>query len=161
MADGKQIAAVALSGPSGGLLPPRIPVSQLSRRFVESHVPAGVTEIDVREIPLDISMSRALGLMIGAGIVIYGSGADLLAEALACSRFFRDESCGKCVPCRLGSQKITQLGEQIQRGDFRADELAEIHELTRQLSQVMTDDQHMWTGAGGEQPDAQCVPVLS
>ena len=37
----------------------------------------------------------------------------MLAEALNCSQFFRDESCGKCVPCRLGSEKIVHVAEDL------------------------------------------------
>lgn len=137
MADGKEIVAVALSGPSGGLLPPKIPVSALNRRFVEKHVPAGVTELDVRHIPLDINVSRALDIMIGAGIVIYGTGADVVSEAIACSRFFRNESCGKCVPCRIGSQKITEMGERLIQGTVSFDQLPPLRETATELSQVM------------------------
>ncbi len=137
MRDGQSLAAVALSGPSGGLLPARIPIRYLNRRFVESFVPDGMTEIDIREIPLDINVSRALGIMIGAGIVVYGSGADLLSEAVANSRFFRNESCGKCVPCRIGSTKITELGEQLLRGQIEAPGLSVLSETVGVLSDVM------------------------
>ena len=137
MADGKSIVAVALSGPSGGLLPPKIPVRWLDRRFVEKFVPPGVTELEVRDIPLDINVSRALNIMIGAGLVVYGTGADVLSEALALSRFFRNESCGKCVPCRIGSQKITEMGEQLAEGKLRPEDLPVIQDNALQLSQVM------------------------
>lgn len=137
MADGKEIVAVALSGPSGGLLPPKIPIRALDRRFVEKFVPPGVTELDVRDIPLDINVARALNIMIGAGLVVYGTGADVLSEALALSRFFRNESCGKCVPCRIGSQKITEMGEELERGQVRSDDLPVLHDTALQLSQVM------------------------
>lgn len=138
MAQGKQIAAVALSGPSGGLLPPKIPVNLLSRKFVSSCVPPGVTAFDIRELPLDINISRAIGLMIGAGLVVYGSGADVIAEAVACSRFFSRESCGKCVPCRVGSQKITDMGEQLLRGEVHQSHLPILSDTALELSQVMT-----------------------
>ena len=82
MLPGKEIVAVALSGPSGGLLPPKIPIKALNRRFVEKHVPAGMTELDVRDIPLDINVARAMDIMIGAGIVIYGTGADVLLRSV-------------------------------------------------------------------------------
>ncbi len=137
MAPGKEIVAVALSGPSGGLLPPRIPVRFLNKNFVKNHVPPGILEIDVRDIPLDINVSRALGIMIGAGLVVYGTGADPVAEALACSRFFRNESCGKCVPCRIGSQKITEIGELVARGAANPLELPILRENAEQLAQVM------------------------
>jgi NADH:ubiquinone oxidoreductase subunit F (NADH-binding) len=112
-------------------------VRWLDRRFVEKFVPPEITELDVREIPLDINVSRALNIMIGAGLVIYGTGADVLSEALALSRFFRNESCGKCVPCRIGSQKITEMGERLALGEIGPDELTSMQDAAVQLSQVM------------------------
>jgi NADH:ubiquinone oxidoreductase subunit F (NADH-binding) len=137
MKDGKAIAAVALSGPSGGLLPPKIPVKHLSRRYVEANVPEGVEEIDVRDLPLDINVSRAVGYMVGAGIVVYAEGCDVLSEAVAGSRFYRNESCGKCVPCRIGSQKITEMGERLLSGDVSPDEFKTFAPVAIQLSGVM------------------------
>ncbi len=138
MSEGKQLVAVALSGPSGGLVPAKIPLKLLSRRFVDACAPEGTTEFDVRELPLDIYISRAIGLMIGGGLVIYGTGANIIAEAVACSRFFSRESCGKCVPCRIGSQKITHIGEQLLLGKLSKSQLAVLRETTLELSQVMT-----------------------
>jgi NADH:ubiquinone oxidoreductase subunit F (NADH-binding) len=137
MKDGKQIAAVALSGPSGGLLPPRIPVKHLSRRFVAANVPDGVTEIDVRDLPLDINVSRAVGYMVGAGMVVYGAGCDVLSEAVANSRFYRNESCGKCVPCRIGSEKITEMGTRLLSGEVSLEEFDTFEPIAMQLSGVM------------------------
>ena len=137
MKDGKEIAAVALSGPSGGLLPNQIPVKYLSRRFVEANVPDGVTEISVRDLPLDINVSRAVGYMLGAGIVVYGEGCNVLAEALANCRFYRNESCGKCVPCRIGSQKITEMAERLLAGEVSLEEFASFEPVAMQLSGVM------------------------
>lgn len=137
MRGGKAIAAVALSGPSGGLLPAKIPVEAFNQRALKDCVPEGTTTIDVRDLPLDIQVSRSLGYMLGAGIVVYGEGCDLLAEAVANSRFFRNESCGKCVPCRIGSQKITELGERMLVGEISAAELAEEGPSTIGLADVM------------------------
>ncbi|MCG8652290.1 MAG: SLBB domain-containing protein, partial [Pirellulales bacterium] len=137
MKDGKKLVAVAPSGPSGGLLPPRIPVGHLRKGFVKSNVPAEVTEIDVLDLPLDINVSRTVGYMVGAGIVVYGQGCDLLAEAVANSRFYRNESCGKCVPCRIGSQKITEMGERLLAGEVDLEELETFAPTALQLSGVM------------------------
>jgi len=137
MRDGKQIGAVALSGPSGGLLPPKIPVKHLNRRFVEGRLPAGVTHIDVRDLPLDIAVSRTVGYMLGAGIVVYNEDADILAEAVANSRFYRNESCGKCVPCRIGSEKITEMGERLLMGEVSPRELPVLEQTAMELSAVM------------------------
>ena len=137
MRDGIDIVAVALSGPSGGLLPAMIPVEAFSRRFVESNVPPDVTHISVRDLPLDINVSRAVGYMLGAGIVIYGEGTDVLSEAVANSDFYRRESCGKCVPCRIGSTKITEMGQRMQRGEVQPEELATLQSTTLELATVM------------------------
>ena len=48
--------------------------------------------------------------MLGSGaLVVMAEGTDLLAAATNVLRFFRDESCGKCVPCRVGSSKAHQI----------------------------------------------------
>lgn len=137
MKGGKAIAAVALSGPSGGLLPGKIPVKHLSKRFVEKNVDDDVTEIDIRDLPLDINVSRAVGYMLGAGIVIYGEGCNVLSEAVANSRFYRNESCGKCVPCRIGSQKVTEMGERLLAGEVDEAEFDTFEPIAMQLSGVM------------------------
>ncbi len=137
MKAGKAIVAVAMSGPSGGLLPAKIPIKYLNRRFVEANVAAGVTEIDIRDLPLDINVSRTVGYMLGAGIVVYGEGCDVLAEAVANSRFYRNESCGKCVPCRIGSEKITEMGRRLLDGEIDAEEFAKMEPTVMQLSSVM------------------------
>ncbi len=138
MRDGCPLQAAALSGPSGGLLPPQLPTSQLASRFVNKFVPGGVSYIDLREIPLDINVSRAIGIMIGAGIVIYGQGTDILRESLACSRFFQRETCGKCVPCRLGSSKITEMGERLVDRRISPDQLTVISHTANELADIMT-----------------------
>ena len=48
--------------------------------------------------------------MLGSGaLVVMAEGTDLLAAATNVLRFFRDESCGKCVPCRVGSSKAHRI----------------------------------------------------
>lgn len=137
MRDGCRLAAVALSGPSGGLWPANIPVAELSVGFVERYVPPGTELIDIRDLPLDINVSRAVGFMLGAGIVVYGDDADLLGEVLACSRFFRNESCGKCVPCRIGSEKITALGTQLYDRQLTSAQLPVLASTIKELGDVM------------------------
>jgi formate dehydrogenase beta subunit len=58
------------------------------------------------DVELDFGTLQAAGSMLGSGaIVVMAEGTDLLAAAVNVLRFFRDESCGKCVPCRVGSAK--------------------------------------------------------
>jgi NADH:ubiquinone oxidoreductase subunit F (NADH-binding)/NADH:ubiquinone oxidoreductase subunit E len=65
---------------------------------------------DQLDVPLDFDTLAAAGSMLGSGaLVVIAEGTDLLAAATNVLRFFRDESCGKCVPCRVGSTKAHTL----------------------------------------------------
>jgi formate dehydrogenase beta subunit len=61
---------------------------------------------DQLDVELDFGTLQQAGSMLGSGaLVVMAEGTDLLAAAVNVLRFFRDESCGKCVPCRVGSAK--------------------------------------------------------
>jgi formate dehydrogenase/NADH-quinone oxidoreductase subunit F len=65
---------------------------------------------DQLDVPLDFDALAKAGSMLGSGaLVVMAEGTDLLAAATNVLRFFRDESCGKCVPCRVGSTKAHQI----------------------------------------------------
>src|SRR5215475_4875167 len=65
---------------------------------------------DKLDVPLDFAALRDAGSMLGSGaLVVMAEGTDLLAAATNVLRFFRDESCGKCVPCRVGSSKAHRI----------------------------------------------------
>ncbi len=91
--------------------------------FAARYLPPGTTTLDIRLLPLDLLFFRNMnGLfrlppqaeaMLGAGITIFAEGADILSLAVNFTRFFRNESCGKCVPCRIGSQKLFQIGTDL------------------------------------------------
>jgi NADH:ubiquinone oxidoreductase subunit F (NADH-binding) len=87
MADGAELAAVQPGGASSNFL--------------------GPGDLDV---PLDFDALAEAGSMLGSGaLVAVAEGTDLLSAATNVLRFFRDESCGKCVPCRVGSSKAHEL----------------------------------------------------
>jgi formate dehydrogenase/NADH-quinone oxidoreductase subunit F len=61
---------------------------------------------DQLDLALDFGTAAAAGTMLGSGaLVVLAEGTDALAAATNVLRFFRNESCGKCVPCRVGSTK--------------------------------------------------------
>lgn len=126
----RPLKAVAPSGPSGGFLP-----ATLTREDVGRGMPDGIDMLDVRELPLDLDEFRALGLMLGAGLLVIadGPGADVIDLAIGATRFFRNESCGKCVPCRIGSQKLVEIGERIAAGASRSGDAALVADLARTL----------------------------
>jgi NADH:ubiquinone oxidoreductase subunit F (NADH-binding) len=61
-----------------------------------------------------LSRTRALG----AGVVVYAEGRDMAEQALNSLEFYRNESCGKCLPCSLGSQKMVSLGTNLIDGQI-------------------------------------------
>ena len=65
---------------------------------------------DGLDVPLDFGPVAEAGSMLGSGaLVVVAEGTDLLAAATNVLRFFRNESCGKCVPCRVGSHKAHEM----------------------------------------------------
>jgi NADH:ubiquinone oxidoreductase subunit F (NADH-binding) len=112
------LKAFAPSGPSSGFLP--------------------ASMVDVR---LDFKALADAGSMLGSGaIVVCDDSTCMLDMALNAVRFYRNESCGKCVPCRIGSQKMADLLFRWTQGgipeeQFRAD-LALVDELSRAMSQA-------------------------
>src|SRR5690348_9884415 len=87
VADGRSLGAVRPGGASSNFI--------------------GPGQVDVS---LDFADLAQAGSMLGSGaLVVMAEGTDLLAAATNVLRFFRDESCGKCVPCRVGSSKAHQI----------------------------------------------------
>jgi NADH:ubiquinone oxidoreductase subunit F (NADH-binding) len=94
---------------------------------------------DRLDVPLDFDPMVEAGSMLGAGaVVVVAEGTDLLASATNVLRFFRNESCGKCVPCRVGSHKaLLLLNEVLSRGEGPEaieSELEQLEETTRMTS---------------------------
>jgi len=86
---------------------------------------------DQLDVELDFGTLQAAGSMLGSGaMVVMAEGTDLLAAAVNVLRFFRDESCGKCVPCRVGSAKAhVMLADLLASGGSPADVNADVREL--------------------------------
>ena len=82
------------------------------------------------DVPLDFDTLQPHGCFIGSAAVVILSDQDSLRDAARnLVRFFRDESCGQCTPCRVGTIKALQLMQQPQWDT----------ELLKELSQVMMD----------------------
>ena len=65
---------------------------------------------DSLDVPLDFDTLAKAGSMLGSGaLVVLAEGTDVLAAATNTLRFFRNESCGKCVPCRAGTHKAHEM----------------------------------------------------
>ena len=134
MRGGQKLKAIATSGPSGGFLPTFLPAASLPAKFVQERLPAGATGLDILDLKLDFNTMGALGAMLGAAFVVYGDRANMLEQALNCVEFFRNESCGKCVPCRLGSQQLVELIGEMLAGRCQRRQLALVNELTETMT---------------------------
>jgi formate dehydrogenase/NADH-quinone oxidoreductase subunit F len=86
---------------------------------------------DKLDVELDFGTLQEAGSMLGSGaMVVMAEGTDLLAAAVNVLRFFRDESCGKCVPCRVGSTKA----HEILSNGGTAQEVTELANVMRRTS---------------------------
>ena len=129
IAGGRALKGFAPSGPSGGFLPakltagaglPRDHVNNKAWQALASRrgIDPQVAEIDILDLELELNLFRALSptQALGAGLVVYAEGRDMAEQAVNSLEFFRNESCGKCTPCRLGAQKMVSLGANLLEG---------------------------------------------
>jgi NADH-quinone oxidoreductase subunit F len=68
-------------------------------------------------------------------VIVYGERADLVDAVLRIAEFFRDESCGQCVPCRIGTVRQEEALHRLASGKANGDEVRVLADLT----QVMRD----------------------
>jgi NADH-quinone oxidoreductase subunit F len=88
------------------------------------------------DLALSLEDARTAGVTLGSGVVIvYDEAAELVPALLRIAEFFRDESCGQCVPCRVGTVRQEEALHRLAAGAGRDDELATLAEL----AQVMRD----------------------
>jgi len=92
MAEGHELYAYLPGGASGGILPARL-----------------------ADVPLDFDTLQPHGCFIGsAAVIVLGHQDKARDAALSMMRFFADESCGQCTPCRVGTAKAAQLMQATQ-----------------------------------------------
>lgn len=120
MADGHTFHAYLPGGASGGILP-----------------------ASMDNIPLDFGTLEKYGCFIGSAAVVILSDKDQVKDAaLNLMRFFEDESCGQCTPCRVGTQKAAMLMKEPNWN----------RELLEELSQAMRDASICGLGQAASNP---------
>lgn len=112
MRQGSSLRAILLGGAAGGFVGP-----------------------DDLDMPLTLEGTRAAGGTVGSGVVlVLDTTVDMIDQLQRIAAFFRDESCGQCVPCRVGTVRqqevIWRLSHGVNKNDL---------ELLRELGQVMRD----------------------
>jgi len=127
--DGKPIKAVQTGGPSGGCLP-----------------------LDKFDLAVDFDVLSEAGSMIGSGgMVVMDEETCMVDVAKYFLTFLQDESCGKCLPCRVGIDRMLEIITDITEGRGRMEQL----DLLEELSDTIT--QTAMCGLGKTAPN----PVLS
>ncbi len=108
VSEGRELKAIMPGGTSSGFLP------------------ASMADIALNFKPLE-----QVGSMLGSGAVVaIAEGRDMLDLAFNAMRFFRNESCGKCVPCRTGTEKIVDILQGALTGKGREETRVLIEELS-------------------------------
>jgi NADH-quinone oxidoreductase subunit F len=88
------------------------------------------------DLPLTLEDTRAAGVSLGSGVVmVFGEEDDMVDTVRRVAEFFRDESCGQCVPCRVGTVRQEEVLVRLGRGADVADE----RDLLDDLDAVMRD----------------------
>ncbi len=109
MADGHTFKGYLPGGASGGILP-----------------------VSMADEPLDFGTLEKHGCFVGShAVVILSQQDDMKAVALNLLKFFEDESCGQCTPCRVGTEKAVKL---METGPWNPALLAELSDLMRDAS---------------------------
>ena len=127
--DGKKFKAVQIGGPSGGCL-------------TEEHL----------DYPMDFDSLKKLGAIIGSGgLVVMDEDTCMVEVARFFMNFTRNESCGKCTPCREGTKRMLETLERIIANEGSMEDL----ELLEALSDTITDTALCGLG------QTACKPVMS
>ena len=127
--NGKKFKAVQMGGPSGGCIP-------------ESHL----------DTPIDYKTLTDLGAMMGSGgMIVVDEDSCMVDLAKFFLQFTKDESCGKCTPCRIGNTRILEILTKITDGKATLEDLDKLEELCHYVKE------NSLCGLGQSSPN----PVLS
>ena len=108
---GKQYKAAQLGGPSGGCIP---------REYLNT--------------PLDYESLQELGAIMGSGgIVVMDEDHCMVDVARFFLEFVQEESCGKCVPCRVGTKRMLEIVTRICNGEGEEGDIEKLEELGKQV----------------------------
>ena len=109
--DGKAFKAAQTGGPSGGCIPAK-------------HI----------DIEMDFDNLVAIGSMMGSGgLIVMDEDTCMVDIAKFYLEFTADESCGKCVPCRIGTKRLLEILTKITEGKGEKEDLEKIKEIAEHM----------------------------
>lgn len=91
---------------------------------------------DALDLPLTLEDTRAAGATLGSGVVMaFGADDDLTDVVVRIAEFFRHESCGQCVPCRVGTVRVHETMVALRdRGGLTPERGALLDEMARAMT---------------------------
>ncbi|HEU68424.1 MAG TPA: 4Fe-4S dicluster domain-containing protein, partial [Candidatus Acetothermia bacterium] len=111
---GRELKAVQIGGPSGGCLPSSL-----------------------LDVPVDYdSLSQHGAIMGSGGVIILDDATCMVNMARFFLQFTADESCGKCVPCRVGTQMMLAILDRIVAGEGREEDLERLQEIGEMMKKA-------------------------
>jgi NADH:ubiquinone oxidoreductase subunit F (NADH-binding)/(2Fe-2S) ferredoxin len=112
--DGREFKAVQLGGPSGGCVPAAL-----------------------LDTPVDYESLAATGAIMGSGGMVVADDTTCMVDlARYFLQFTQNESCGKCVPCRLGTKRMLEILERITAGQGRAGDIERLETLATTIKKT-------------------------
>ncbi|HSW35587.1 MAG TPA: NADH-quinone oxidoreductase subunit NuoF [Candidatus Limnocylindrales bacterium] len=110
----KQFKAAQTGGPSGGCIP---------REYLNT--------------PIDYDSLESLGTIMGSGgLIVMDEDTCMVDLAKFFLEFVQNESCGKCVPCRIGTRRMLEILKRIKRGEGREEDLDKLESLAREIKKT-------------------------
>lgn len=107
----KKFKAVQTGGPSGGCIP-----------------------AELIDIPIDYDSLISIGSMMGSGgMIVLDEDNCMVDVARFYLDFIKDESCGKCTPCRVGTKRMLEILEKITRGQGTMEDLDKLETLAKEI----------------------------
>ncbi len=117
------------------------------KAYLPGGASGGILPASLGDVPLDFGTLEEYGCLIGsAAVVVFSEHDNMRDVALNLMRFFADESCGQCTPCRVGTEKAVRLMVEPEWDE----------ELVSQVCQTMTDASICGLGQAAGNP-LQCV----
>ena len=104
------------------------------------------------DVPMDFASMQAQGASLGSGaLLVCDEDTDVVDLAYVLVRFFATESCGKCVPCRVGSAQMLEALERLRKGYAKPADLQRLEEIATHVQETS------FCGLGQAAP----VPILT
>ena len=108
---------------------------QALKAFAPGGASSGFLPASMADIPLDFKPLAEAGSMLGSGAVVaVAEGTDMVDLARNVITFFRNESCGKCVPCRTGTENLVHMLDQVLDGQAHSKTMDPVSDVSEAMA---------------------------